>query len=196
MLPKKTIDQFEIHNKKNGKNHRVVFRLPKLSDAYQAKINLDNLIDENALISIVKKKTLAEEKEWIKGMLRDIKSKKCVSLMVKVDGKLIGGAGVDSKKEGLSHIGIIGIALQKEARGLGIGTRLLNKVMELAKQELKTEIIELHYFKGNPAVSLYKRLGFKEVGVFPDMRKRIFKGRLAGKNKIQYHDQVIMYKRI
>src|SRR3989338_8504840 len=186
----KIIEEFEIHQ--NGKNHNVVFRLPKMSDAKQAKINMDNLVKENALISIVKKKTLSDEREWIKGMLRDIKNKKCVSLMCEVNGKLVGGAGVDIKKEGMSHIGIIGIALQKEARGLGIGTRLLDLIMKLAKRELKTEIIELHYFKGNPAVRLYKRLGFREVGVFPKMRKRIFRIKGSSK-KVEYHDQIIMY---
>ncbi len=188
----KIIEEFEIE--KAGKKHIIIFRLPKISDAEQAKKNLDKLVDEDALISIVKKKTLAEEKEWIKGMLKDIKNKKCVSLMCEINGKLAGGAGVDSKKEGMSHVGIIGIALQKEARGLGIGTKLLNSIMKLAKQELKTEIIELHYFKGNPAARLYKRLGFTEAGVFPNMRKRIFNGKGSSKRKVEYHDQIIMSK--
>lgn len=53
------------------------------------------------------------------------------------------------------------IHLKEEARGLGIGSHLINKVIDTAKE--KSLDVSLSLIKGNPSLALYKRLGFRLV---------------------------------
>ena len=55
------------------------------------------------------------------------------------------------------------LAVSKEARGKGVGTKLLNWAEEMAKQR-KANRITLSVLKGNPALNLYKRFGLEVVG--------------------------------
>ena len=52
------------------------------------------------------------------------------------------------------------ICIDKKYRGQGIGTKILNDILEKYKQY----DIELQYFKQNRVGELYKRLGFVENG--------------------------------
>ncbi|MEM8696427.1 MAG: GNAT family N-acetyltransferase [Pseudomonadota bacterium] len=56
---------------------------------------------------------------------------------------------------------IIDIALMPDARGKGIGQTLLRDVMKGARAEGKT--VGIHVEKANPAMRLYRRLGFETV---------------------------------
>ncbi len=56
----------------------------------------------------------------------------------------------------------LSVALLPEHRGKGIGTALMEQVLEEAA--IRYETVSLSVSKGNPARKLYKRLGFKQVG--------------------------------
>lgn len=51
--------------------------------------------------------------------------------------------------------------LLEEVRGQGIGTALINSTITAALAENKT--VSLSLVKGNPAITLYRRLGFHQV---------------------------------
>ena len=57
----------------------------------------------------------------------------------------------------------LGMAVLPEHRGQGLGTRLLARLIESAGEVY--ECISLSVAIGNPALRLYQRLGFEEVGV-------------------------------
>ena len=62
------------------------------------------------------------------------------------------------------HSFITDIYLQKEFRGVGYGTFVLNLIEKIAKMEHLSKAIELHVFKHNPrAVKLYEKLGFDNI---------------------------------
>ena len=177
------IEKFTVN--KNGKKVEVIFRFPELSDAKGAMISINKLVNENALIGAVKKKNMKQEKDWIKKLMQEIKNKNSFCIFVEINGKYIGSCQLKRKPiEATNHIAVIGISLDRDYRKLGIGERLMKTSMNLAKKHMNIEIIWLDYFKGNPAAKLYIKLGFKECGWFPKMRK---------KGKI-YHDGIIMYK--
>jgi ribosomal protein S18 acetylase RimI-like enzyme len=58
-----------------------------------------------------------------------------------------------------SEIRIIDIALMPQARGKGFGTALLGDLMEEAEAAGKS--VTIHVERMNPALSLYRRLGFR-----------------------------------
>jgi ribosomal protein S18 acetylase RimI-like enzyme len=56
---------------------------------------------------------------------------------------------------------IVDISLQPEHRGAGIGTKLLRELQDEARAAGKS--LTIHVERYNPALRLYKRLGFKTV---------------------------------
>lgn len=64
----------------------------------------------------------------------------------------------------IAHQCIFGMIVDKDYRNMGIGTQLLLHIFELAKKNFNLETLYLEVFEGNPAISLYRRMGFKEVG--------------------------------
>ncbi len=61
-----------------------------------------------------------------------------------------------------NEIRIVDISLLPHARGQGIGTRLLNELIEESSKAKKP--LHIHVEHSNPALRLYKRLEFKVIG--------------------------------
>ena len=93
-------------------------------------------------------------------------------LLAEIDGKIVGSATLDrSDLKKLEHNVTFGITILKEYCGLGIGSILMEKVIEWTKSE-GIEKIELEVFENNiSAIKLYKKFGFLEEG----RRKRMIK---------------------
>ena len=88
-----------------------------------------------------------------------------------------------------NHIGGLGIAILKDYRGIGLGKYLLGEILELAKEKLKPKpkIIKLSVVSVNKvAISLYKKMDFKEIARIPKQFKY--------KKKI--YDEIIMLKNL
>ena len=69
-----------------------------------------------------------------------------------------------------NHVAEIGITIAKGYRGIGLGRYMMKRILELAKTELKPnpKIIRLSVYANNvPAISLYKKIGFKRVAKIP-----------------------------
>lgn len=64
----------------------------------------------------------------------------------------------------IAHHCLVSIIVSEEMRGRGVGTLLLNNLIHLAKSYFNLEVLYLEVYEGNPAVSLYKRFGFVEIG--------------------------------
>ncbi|HSX04628.1 MAG TPA: N-acetyltransferase, partial [Rhabdochlamydiaceae bacterium] len=65
----------------------------------------------------------------------------------------------------LAHQCLLSIVVDEKHRGKGVGTALLEDLMKLAKEKFNIELLHLEVYEHNPAVRLYKRLGFKEFGI-------------------------------
>lgn len=64
----------------------------------------------------------------------------------------------------LAHQCEFGIIVSKEQRGKGIGTELIRNLIHLAKENFHIELLHLQVYIENPAINLYKRMGFVEFG--------------------------------
>lgn len=65
----------------------------------------------------------------------------------------------------LAHHCLISIIVGKEYRNKGVGTLLMNNLLHLAKEYFRLEVLYLEVYEGNPAIHLYRRFGFREVGI-------------------------------
>jgi ribosomal protein S18 acetylase RimI-like enzyme len=90
--------------------------------------------------------------------------------VMEMGGRPIGRLSVDRRKD---EIRIIDIALLPEHRGKGIGSRVMESLLKEAGKAGKP--VRIHVEKNNPALRLYKRLGFEKIedqGVYDLMEWR------------------------
>ena len=104
-----------------------------------------------------------------------------------LDGeKVVGWCDIIPKKiEGFTHVGILGIGLLPDYRHQGIGSMLLKKTIEHAKERNNIEKVELEVFESNiNAIKFYEKFGFQHEG------RRIKSRKLDG----EYDNLVLMGK--
>ena len=99
-------------------------------------------------------------------------SKNGVMLVALDGGRIVANASIERcKAERYNHRAELSITVLKEYWGLGIATKLINRLIEQAK-EIGIEVVYLDVRSDNiRAISLYKKLGFAFVGRF----RRYFK---------------------
>jgi len=168
-------DRFEL-----GDSRLVTFNLlterdlPELVPVYNSIIEEGLYFIRNGELPDVK-----TAQEWYREQVKA----GMVYIVVRVNNELFGGASIEPREGKASHVGYFGIYLKKEFRSLGIGTRLIRKIIEVARQK-NLEIIQLYVFASNKqAIHIYKKFGFQEAG-------RIKKGIRLQNGK--YTDEIIM----
>ncbi len=131
---------------------------------------INSLVEEKAKILIKNKKTLEEEKEWMKDTIENIKEGDEVFVYAKDREKIVGLASISRCKEAKDHIGEFGILIGKNYRSIGLGKCLMNKVLKKAKNNLSGVVfIRLGVYLNNDiAILLYKKMGFKKVAIIPE----------------------------
>lgn len=140
---------------------------------------INSLVAEDAQIRVNKKKSLPEEKDWLKKKLAEIKKREAVVLKAEHNNLIVGSTGVDLGRGRKSHVGKFWIAIRKGYRAMGLGTFLSKEIIELAKKDLKPKpkILSLSVYPTNKgALKLYKKFGFKKAASIPKQIQ--FKGNL------------------
>ena len=82
---------------------------------------------------------------------------------IMLDEKVVGFVGLDLNDDeilNLHTLYIYRLYIDEEYRNLGIGEIVLNKLEEIAKEMNRD--LELDVYGDNPAINLYKKVGFKE----------------------------------
>lgn len=128
--------------------------------------------------------TLETENEILNGIYEDEHS---VMMLALIDGKVAGNGSISplGGARRMKHRCSLAIALKKEYWGLGIGSILMNYMIELAGK-IGYEQVELGVIDGNDrANELYKKCGFVEMG----RNVNAFKY-----DDGTYRDEILMYK--
>jgi len=168
--------------KKN--NQKILIRPPKMSDLESSLRMINSLVEEKAMLTVQKKLTLKEEREYLEKIIKDRNS---IHLFLIIDKEVMGSARVTKNNGTKNHIGELGISLRKEARGKGLGEKLTKEVISKAIKKFKLKIITLEvYSKNKIAQNLYKKMGFQKVGIIKEGIKHFD----------TYEDVVIMVKYI
>lgn len=109
--------------------------------------------------------TLEEEQEFL---AREMVSESSVTLVAKRDGRIIGNARFTGcTKARTRHRGDMGISVLKSEWGNGLGSRLMEALIDFARNVAKVEVITLEVNQTNEhAIALYEKFGFKKTGVF------------------------------
>ena len=88
-------------------------------------------------------------------------------LLAFVDGEVAGHAGIHpvARSPRRAHVRMLGMAVRQRFQGKGVGTALMEALVDLADQWLPVTRIELTVFTDNErAIRLYRKFGFEIEG--------------------------------
>ena len=93
-----------------------------------------------------------------------------VHIVCLVDGKVAGNCQLSFKTSMKTrHRGTVAIALLKEFWNLGIGTRMFEEMIRIARSRKDVIQLELEFVEGNKrARALYEKMGFRIVAMRPN----------------------------
>ncbi|UCE15441.1 MAG: GNAT family N-acetyltransferase [Candidatus Bathyarchaeota archaeon] len=146
---------------------KVVIRPPTWEDLEGLMEYINSLIDEKLDIMLTERVTREEEAEWLAERLVNVDKGDFIHVVAEVSGEIIAGAEVEKQKHRMSHVGVLGIGITSRFRGIGIGTFIMETLIEESKKA-GLKILVLNVFDTNDiAKKLYKKIGFKEAGKIP-----------------------------
>jgi putative acetyltransferase len=111
----------------------------------------------------VKQIKLEDEEKWIQNNNLE---KTSILILAKVKSEIIGLTNFSAyKDEKRSHRGALGTSVHPDFRGLGLGSQMMNFLIENIKTMETIKSVELSAMSPNiQALQLYRNLGFKETG--------------------------------
>ena len=168
---------------KSGKD--CVIRWVKIEDSKQLMDFINELAREDTFIGYGPEstKSLSEETDFVVNQLKSCYLKNTSFVVAEIEGKIIATSGIDIDYSGhdrTKHIANFGIAILDGFRSEGIGSQLIDTMIDHAKNYLSgISMIKLTVFAENQrAIGLYEKNGFIKVGTIPNGVKR--KGQLSG----------------
>lgn len=93
------------------------------------------------------------------------------AFVVKVKDRIVGHLDLQGANfEASRHRIKLGMGLDREMRGQGLGSQLMQSALEWSREHTQADWIDLYVFEHNtPVRSLYKKFGFKEIGMVVDL---------------------------
>ena len=127
--------------------------------------------------------TIENEKIWINDFIKNPNS---LLLVAEYENQIVGMLFfVPNSKKKNSHTGEFGVNVHPKFQGIGIGRKLIQMLIDWAKENNKIEKVTLSVFATNKkAIQLYRDLGFIEEGRLVKSIKQI-----SG----EYVDTLLMY---
>lgn len=116
-------------------------------------------------------KTEEEERELLESLLG---SSSAIFLVAVMDGRIVGTCNFNAfvQRRRTSHRGEFGIAVQRRAWGKGVGTMLMEKMLDFARNTAHVEVVSCEVRSDNlRAIALYRKFGFEKIGTFPKFFK-------------------------
>ena len=147
----------------------AVLRAPRIEDAAALIEYLKTITGETPFLSQGPDEvqiTLEQEEDFLRG---HINAPRGAMIVAEIDGEIAGCctfAGVSAKRR-FAHRCVFETALYQKYCGLGLGYKLMEYALEMAK-DCGYEQIELEVVAGNDrAIALYESVGFEAICVHP-----------------------------
>lgn len=152
-----------IHLTKSGKE--ILIREAKSSDSKSLIDCIKSYLKSN-FIPLTPEEfnpTIEEQEKWINKFLT---GKNDLLLVAEYDGQIIGNIDLTiHHRQMLSHTGFVGMGIHEDLQNQGIGTILMDKVIEWSDNQSEIEILWLQVFGNNEkGICIYEKKGFLEDG--------------------------------
>ncbi|NHJ23309.1 MAG: N-acetyltransferase [Candidatus Lokiarchaeota archaeon] len=174
----------KVFQLKNGE--KIILRHVSEADIEGIWHNFNEVVEEGIYLPVFfPVRSEYEKQSWYNHLLQE--KELCVVAVLpefKSPLNIIGQCEVSNLEwDAANHVGRLGIIIQQKYRDLGIGLHLIDLAIRESKKLNDKEKIILSCFSNNTrALSLYKKVGFKTVGI----RKNQF---FMDAN---YYDEVLM----
>ncbi len=148
----------------------IAIRQPRKGDERKMLAYINELIEEKVYISSDKKKTLRDEREFLKSLLIGVKSGKKVALVFESGGRIIAMAETwKCYHDKDRHVCNFALAVSKDFRGIGLGNSIMEMLIQASRKKLGCRIARLSVYRPNKrAISLYRKHGFRQTGTIPN----------------------------
>jgi len=150
---------------KKGKLIKIVE--PSMNRTNEILFFANKLVKEDTFLSFNPSKeiTFEEEEKWLSAQIEKMKIGSSLLYWATCNDKII--ASVDICRGNTcrdTHVGTIGLMIDIDFRGEGIGKFLLDHILKKAREN-NFKIVILSVFSDNVnALSLYRKMGFKQWG--------------------------------
>jgi ribosomal protein S18 acetylase RimI-like enzyme len=143
-------------------DQRVQIRPARESDAASARDAVNAIAAEKCYLATVDGFSL----EQTRAFLKQVVDGSLPQVLAVVDDEIVGFCDIiPNTAKGFTHVGRLGMGVRSEWRRQGIGHRLLDACLTLARKKM-IEKVELEVFSDNVgAVRLYESFGFSEEGL-------------------------------
>lgn len=104
--------------------------------------------------------------DWNRERIQERPPARFWPLVAEVDGQVVGNSGLRRDEHNRSHVGHIGMMVHTDYQGMGIGSAVMEAVMDLAENWLGLSRMQLEAYTDNErAIRLYQKYGFETEGV-------------------------------
>lgn len=146
-----------------------------LTQAYWRLYDERDAGEQHGITLAAQKPTLSQEVEWFASLFRRTLDGSAIAVVAEVGGRVVGhctinrvGRAPDSED---GHVGLLGILVERDHRGRGVGRALMRAALARARQRF--EVVRLGVWANNlRAKRLYEHVGFHKVGVYPKAVRR------------------------
>ncbi len=137
-------------------------------DADDLLVYANTLIHEDTFILLSGNElTKKYEDQYVKETLKQVKEKKKIHLIARIQGTLVSSFEIRRYALRKSHVGEVGISIVKAYRNCGIGRQCFGILIDQAKK-LGLRMLVLTCFANNErAMHLYESVGFRKTGLTP-----------------------------
>jgi putative acetyltransferase len=105
--------------------------------------------------------------DWNRERVQKRQSPRFWPLAAEVEGKLVGTLGLHCDEHNRAHVGHIGMMVHHDYQGLGVGSALMEAVVDLADNWLGMSRLQLEVYPDNErAIGLYEKYGFETEGLY------------------------------
>ncbi|WP_227521514.1 GNAT family N-acetyltransferase [Bacillus alkalisoli] len=145
---------------------KIDIRTIKVEDAPRLLHHMKIVLSEGKNLLISPKEfhmTTVDEEIWIKSNIE----KNNFTIVAEKDGEIVGLLNANrGTKVRVEHLCSFGISIQEKYCNQGIGSKMITRLLEWAKQDEKIEKVYLEVFAENErAIHVYEKFGFKKEGI-------------------------------
>jgi L-amino acid N-acyltransferase YncA len=147
---------------------RVILR-PMVQEDREMLLAFFRSLNEKDLLSL---RSDVRDASVIDRWVNNIDYRRAYPLLAEVDGRIVGDATLHMRQMGWKrHVGNVRVVVAKDFQNRGLGTLLINELVELAEEfGLEKLVAEIH-LQAQGALTAFKRAGFSVKAVFEDLVK-------------------------
>jgi RimJ/RimL family protein N-acetyltransferase len=172
-----------VHMFSASDGRKVVLRALRWEDLDDLLEMINSLVEEKANITLDQKVSRETEIDWLSRALSRQERNEVLYVAAEVEGNVVANSEISRRPNTCErHVGVIGIAIKKGFRDMGIGTMMTKSLVEQGRT-MGLRVLTLGVFANNErAIHVYKKVGFVESG---RITQKFFKDG-------QYIDEIVM----